>query len=65
MPPEPDLVPVSIPELRRLMNRLRPDYPHPARFVLAWSRWRRHHQAVARACHIKRRRQALDRKWSL
>jgi SRSO17 transposase len=64
-PSEPDLVPLSIPELRRLMNRLRPDYPHPARFVLAWSRWRRHHQAVARACHIKRRHDALDQKRSL
>ena len=47
------------------MTRLRPDYPHPARFVLAWSQWRRRHQAVARACHIKRRRQALGRKRSL
>ena len=47
------------------MTRLRPDYPHPARFVLAWSYWRRHHQAVARDCHIKRRREALDRKRSL
>ena len=64
-PPDPDLVPVSVPELRRLMTRLRPDYPHPARFVLAWSRWRRHHQAIARACHIERRRRALDRKRSL
>jgi hypothetical protein len=23
--------------------------------VLSWSRWRRHHQAVARDCHYKRR----------
>jgi hypothetical protein len=47
------------------MTRLRPDYPHPARFVLAWSYWRRHHQAVARTCHIKRRRRALEQKLSL
>jgi hypothetical protein len=60
-----DLVPISIPEIHRLLNRLRPDYPHPARFVLAWSRWRRHHQAVARACHIKRRLQRSDPKRSL
>jgi hypothetical protein len=65
VPPGPDLVPVSIPELRRLMTRLGPDYPHPARFVLAWSYWRRHHQAVARACHIKQQRKQLDRKRSL
>jgi hypothetical protein len=47
------------------MIRLGPDYPHPARFVLAWSPWRRHHQAVARTCDIKRRRRALDQKRSL
>ena len=64
-PTDPDLVPVSIPELRRLMIRLRPDYPHLARFVLAWSSWRRRHQAVARACHIKRRRRRLDQNRSL
>jgi hypothetical protein len=38
---------------------------HPLTEVLRWSRWRRHHQAVARACHVKRRRAALGEKWSL
>jgi len=58
-------VPISVPEVHRLLTRLRPDYPHPARFVPAWSRWRRHHHAVARTCHIKRRRQRLHQKGSL
>jgi hypothetical protein len=38
---------------------------HPAAAVLRWSRWRRRHQAVARACHIKRRRAALGDNRSL
>jgi hypothetical protein len=66
--PDPDdasLVPISVPELHRLLNRLRPDHPHPARFVLNWSRWRRRHQAVARDCHIKRRRRHLNQEGSL
>jgi hypothetical protein len=29
-------------------------------FVLDWSRWRRHHQAVARACHHRRRMTQLQ-----
>jgi hypothetical protein len=33
--------------------------------VIRWSRWRRRHQAVARACHMKRRRAALDKNRSL
>ena len=64
-PADASLVPISVAEVHRLLIRLRPDYPHPARFVLAWSRGRRHHQAVARACHIKRRRQQLAREGSL
>jgi hypothetical protein len=44
-----------VPEIRRLVValawRLEPD---PAR-VLAWSRWRRRHQARARRCHYQRR----------
>jgi hypothetical protein len=45
------------------MVRLAAGYPAAA--VLRWSRWRRHHQAVARACHITRRRAALGEKRSL
>jgi len=45
------------------MNRLAAGYPVAA--VIAWSRWRRRHQAGARACHSTRRREALGEKRSL
>jgi len=32
----------------------------PAAFVLAWSRWRRRHQAQAKRCHYQRRLAHLD-----
>jgi hypothetical protein len=54
---------LSVPELRRLMTRLAAG--HPVAEVLRWSRWRRRHQAIARACHVKRRRAALGEKRSL
>lgn len=49
-------MPLSVPEVRRLIARLAlgRDPPPPA-FVLAWSFWRRAHQAVARAYHWGRR----------
>src|SRR4051794_25408216 len=50
------LVPLSVPEVRRLITRLAPGHGPPApAFVLAWSFWRRAHQAVAQACHWGRR----------
>jgi hypothetical protein len=52
-----------VPELRRVLNRLAAGHAPAA--VIAWSRWRRRHQAVARACHSKRRRAALGVKRSL
>src|SRR5436189_168068 len=46
------LVPLSVPEVRRLITRLALGRgPPPPAFVLAWSFWRRGHQAVARAYH--------------
>src|SRR3954454_8018937 len=46
------LVPLSVPEVRRLITRLAPGRGPPApAFVLAWSFWRRAHQAVAQAYH--------------
>jgi hypothetical protein len=57
------LVSLSVPELRRLMTRLAAG--HPVAEVLRWSRWRRRHQAIARACHVNRRRTALGEKRSL
>jgi hypothetical protein len=52
---EADLLPLTVPELRRLLWQLvwaRPPDPEAAR---AWSRWRRRHQQRARKSHWKRR----------
>lgn len=49
------LVPLTCPELVRLVRAL--VLPPPVRdrdHVLHWTAWRRHHQAVARACHQQR-----------
>ena len=49
------LIPLTVPEVRRLLVRLVwPTLPR-AEDVLAWSHWRRRHQAVARRCHYRRR----------
>jgi hypothetical protein len=44
-----------VPEVRRLLWgvvwQALPSVAH----VLAWSTWRRHHQAVAKRCHSRRR----------
>jgi len=46
---------VTVPEVRRLLwHVLRPRPPEDAQ-IWAWSWWRRHHQAVAKWCHYKRR----------
>ena len=50
-----DLLPITVPEVRRLLWLLvwaRPPDPEAAR---AWSRWRRRHQQRARRSHWKRR----------
>ena len=48
------LIPLTVPEVRRLLWgvvwRAVPSVEH----VLAWSTWRRHHQAVAKHCHYRR-----------
>jgi hypothetical protein len=50
-----ELIPLTVPEVRRLLWggvwRAFPAVEH----VLTWSAWRRHHQAVAKRCHYKRR----------
>jgi hypothetical protein len=48
------LLPLTVPELRRLLLALT-EPPERFGFRLAWSRWRRHHQAVAARCHAARR----------
>ena len=46
---------MTVPEVRRLLNRLVWAESPPPAFTLHWSRWRRRHQARARQCHYKRR----------
>ncbi|WP_329468500.1 IS701 family transposase [Streptomyces sp. NBC_01431] len=53
----PELVPLTCPELIRLLRAL--TLPPPVRdrdHVLYWTAWRRHHQAIATACHQQRHR---------
>jgi SRSO17 transposase len=48
------LIPLTCHEIRRLFTGLCQQPPAPAA-QLHWSRWRRHHQYTARACHCRRR----------
>ena len=52
-PPLP--IPLSVPEVRRLLGRLLFPLSRSAPAVLAWSWWRRCQQARASASHAKRR----------
>ncbi|MBA3532377.1 MAG: transposase [Ardenticatenales bacterium] len=49
------MIPLTLPEVRRLLLALH-ETPKPFAFRLAWSRWRRHHQAIAKRAHMARRR---------
>ena len=42
-----------MPEIRRIASRLAQRQIEPA-FVIAWSTWRRCHQALAKKAHLKR-----------
>ena len=48
------LIPLTRHEIRRLFTGLSRQLATPAT-QLHWSRWRRRHQATARACHYRRR----------
>jgi hypothetical protein len=50
---EPQLIPLTVPEVRRLTLTLAADAARRA-FLLRWSHWRRAHQAVAQRCHKAR-----------
>ena len=53
-----ELVPLTVPEIRRLLAALglaATISDDAADQLLAWSHWRRRHQAVARRCHYQRR----------
>jgi hypothetical protein len=49
------LLPLTVPEVRRLLVALVWTAPVQPGLVLAWSRWRRRHQARARRAHDQRR----------
>jgi hypothetical protein len=49
------LIPLTVPEVRRLLCRLVWTVIPPPEESLAWSVWRRRHQAIARRCHYQRR----------
>jgi hypothetical protein len=50
-----DLLPPTVPEVRRLLCRLVWGRPPPPEHTLGWSVWRRRHQARAKRCHYRRR----------
>jgi hypothetical protein len=43
-------------EIRRITHKMAQRQIHPAK-IIAWSVWRRAHQAVARECHIRKNTQ--------
>ena len=53
------LIPLTVPEVRRLVYRLIWRHQPTDESVLRWSRWRRRHQATARRCHYRRRLKLL------
>lgn len=49
------LISLTVNEFRRLLTALLLTATHTMSKLLAWSTWRRRHQATARACHYRRR----------
>ncbi|MER6000847.1 IS701 family transposase [Nonomuraea angiospora] len=56
-PPDTDTdrIPLTLPEIRRLLGGLVLTRHRSIMHVLRWSDWRRRHQATARRCHYQRR----------
>jgi SRSO17 transposase len=52
---EPGLIPMTVNEIRRLFAKLITAVGRSTSFYLAWSRWRRIHQARARRSHYRTR----------
>jgi hypothetical protein len=50
-----ELLPLTVPEVRHLLWQVLWLFQPPLELVLAWSRWRRRHQARAKQAHTKRR----------
>lgn len=55
-----DLLPLTVPEVCRLLFALVWQPPPSVEQVLQWSTWRRRHQARAKQAHIKRRQRMLQ-----
>ncbi|MGV1030586.1 MAG: IS701 family transposase [Dermatophilaceae bacterium] len=55
--PPPGMIALTVAEFRRLFTSLLLAVTHTIDTLLAWSRWRRRHQARARECHYRRRQQ--------
>jgi len=53
------LVALTVPEVRRLLASMVWPPPSEPGHVLAWSTWRRRHQARARRAHYQRQRTKL------
>jgi hypothetical protein len=51
----PVMVPLTLPEVRRLFYALMEMTPLSFRYRFSWSCWRRSHQAAAQLCHYRRR----------
>jgi hypothetical protein len=49
------LIELTVNEFRHLYDALPLTAAHTVHALLAWSRWRRRHQARTRQCHYKRR----------
>jgi len=54
-----DILPLTIAEVRHLLWQTAWPQAPPLWFILAWSRWRRQHQASALRSHAKRQRSGL------
>jgi hypothetical protein len=50
-----ELLPLTVPEVRRLLFALLWQPPPAPTHILHWSTWRRRHQARAKQAHIMRR----------
>ncbi|GAA2269596.1 hypothetical protein GCM10010149_08290 [Nonomuraea roseoviolacea subsp. roseoviolacea] len=50
-----DRIPLTLPEIRRLVTALVLTTHRSITDILRWSVWRRRHQASARRCHYQRR----------
>ncbi len=55
-----DLLPLTVPEVRRLLYLLAVARAPREEEVLAWSSWRRRHQLRAKRCHYRRRGATLE-----